>query len=318
MDVRQTVRMPDFGIVDFHLHFPVAQDDWLAPYRERFVARYGEQRWQQRQHMKDHVPDWLPDFGFPQPEAPSENYEETAERWLAECEAYGLKHVVFQTGGGNDALARVVNKYPARFSGFAHHSIDESDAAQQLERAVGELGLRGYKILAPVVEKPLADSAYADVFEVCHQKRLPVLIHFGILGGAGGVAGTLNFSPLALAEVAARYPHANFIVPHFGCGFPNDLLTLCWACPNVYVDTSGNNLWTRWTMESFTLQQLFARFYATVGAGRIIFGSDSDWFPRGFALRYLMDQYGAVRALGWPDADIKAVFRDNALQLLGL
>lgn len=318
MDVTQTVEMPDFKIVDFHLHFPVVQDDWLAPYRERFVAQFGQQRWDERRALKERVPDWLPDFGFPQPEEPVNDYDTVAGRWLAECRAYNLERVVFQTGGGNAELARVVDAHSDVFSGFAHHSIDEPDAAAQLETAIDELGLAGYKILAPVVEKPLADPAYDDVFEICHQKRLPVLVHFGILGGAGGVAGTPNFSPLALAEVAARYPHANFIVPHFGCGFPNELLTLCWACPNVYVDTSGNNLWTKWTMENYTLQQLFARFYATVGPDRIVFGSDSEWFPRGFAVRYLMDQYGAVRALNWPQADIKAVFRDNALTLLGI
>lgn len=318
MKVTQDVYMPDFGVVDFHLHFPVAQDDWMAPYRERFVARYGQQRWEERTAMSGRVASWLPDFGFPQPGTPSDDYDETALRWLTECKKHGLVRVVFQTGGGNEALAGVVARHKDVFSGFAHHSIDAPDAAAQLKYAVEELGLSGYKVLAPVVELPLADDRYADVFEYCHQKELPVLIHFGILGGAGGVAGTVNFSPLAIAEVAARYPHANFIVPHFGCGYPNELLTLCWACPNVYVDTSGNNLWTRWTMENWTLEQLFARFYATVGPGRIVFGSDSEWFPRGFALRYLMDQYGAVRALNWPAADIEAVFRRNALQLLKL
>jgi len=157
------------------------------------------------------------------------------------------------------------------------------------------------------------------VFEVCHRHRLPVVVHFGILGGgsAYGLVGGPNLSPLALAEVVQRYPRARFVVPHFGCGFPNELLSLCWASPNVSVDTSGNNLWTKWSMENYSLEQLFSRFYATVGAGRILFGSDSEWFPRGFAARYLMDQLRAVRGLNLPEGDVRRIFRENALELLG-
>ena len=46
--------------------------------------------------------------------------------------------------------------------------------------------------------------------------------------------------------------------------------------------------------------------------------SDSEWFPRGFALRYLMDQLRAVRSLNMPEADIRRIFRENALELLKL
>jgi len=206
------------------------------------------------------------------------------------------------------------------FSGFAHHPIDEPDAAEQLSYAIDKLGLSGYKILAPVIEKPLSDIAYDEVFSICHERCLPVVIHFGILGGGGGLSlvNGPNLSPLALAETAKRFPHARFIVPHFGCGFTNDLLQLCWASPNVRVDTSGNNLWTKWTMENYTLEQLFHRFYSTVGPGRIVFGSDSAWFPRGFAIRYLLDQLRAVRALNMPSGDIRRIFRENALELLDI
>jgi predicted TIM-barrel fold metal-dependent hydrolase len=86
----------------------------------------------------------------------------------------------------------------------------------------------------------------------------------------------------------------------------------------VYVDTSGNNLWTKWTIENYTLEQLFQRFYACVGPDRILFGSDSEWFPRGFALRYLMDQLRAVRSLNMPEGDVRRIFRENALELLKL
>ena len=316
MRIEQEIVLPDFKVVDMHLHLPVAQDDWLAPWREQYIAENGPQRWEQLQQLGAAQPSWLPSFGFPQPKEPFDTWQAAAQRWKEECERFSLERVVFATGGGNEMLSQVVKSCPERFSGFAHHPPESEDAAQTLEQAIATQGLSGYKILAPLVQTPLSDRRFDDLFEVCHAYHLPVLIHFGILGGAGGVVSGANMGPLSIAATAQRFPHARFIVPHFGCGYTDDLLQLCWACPNVYVDTSGNNLWTKWTMASFTLEQLFAKFYSTIGPGRIIFGSDSEWFPRGFALRYLMDQLRAVYSLNWPEADVRLVFRENALRLL--
>ncbi len=314
MRINMDVAWADFKIVDMHLHLPVKQDDWLQPWRDRYIAENGRERWDALVASGQETKSWLSEFCFPTPEPPYDSWEDAADRWAQECRDNDLERVIFTTGGGNDRLSAVVRRYPDLFAGLAHHYIGDVGAADTLERAVREQGLCGYKILAPVVDKPLADRAFDEVFEVCHSYELPVLIHFGILGGGGstGIMSGPNMSPLAIAETAQRFPRAKFIVPHFGCGFTNELLQLCWASPNVFVDTSGNNLWTKWTMESYTLDQLFAKFYATVGAGRILFGSDSEWFPRGFAARYLLDQLRAVRAVGMPESDVQRIFRDNA------
>jgi len=49
-----------------------------------------------------------------------------------------------------------------------------------------------------------------------------------------------------------------------------------------------------------------------------VFGSDSIGFPRGFAVRYLMDQVRACYTLGMTDADVKNIFSGNAAILLKL
>lgn len=316
MEIYQEMVFPDFRIVDMHLHLPVVQDDWLRPWREKYIAENGIERWNQLVELKGKEPSWLPSFGFPNPDPPFEDEPTAAARWEEECERFNLERVVFLTGGGNEMLSRVVRGNPERFSGFAHHSPEDEGAAEALEHAVTKLGLSGYKILAPLVETPLEDRRFDDLFEVCNTKRLPVLVHFGILGGAGGIGSGANISPLSIAKTAQRFPRARFIVPHFGCGYTDELLQLCWACPNVFVDTSGNNLWTKWTMANYSLEQLFARFYACIGPERIIFGSDSEWFPRGFALRYLQDQLRAAYSLNWQKSDLRLVFRENALRLL--
>jgi len=318
VEISQAIELADFRIVDMHLHLPITADDWLAPWRERYISENGPERFRQLQ-SRTAQESWLPEFCLPTPEHAMEDPMEAADRWAAEAERVNLERVIFTTGGGNDTLAQVVKRHPDKFAGLAHHYIGDKDAAHTLEKAVRDQGLKGYKILAPIVEKPLSDRSYDAVFQVCHEYRLPVVVHCGILGGGSfGIVSGPNLSPLCLAETAQRFPHANFIVPHFGCGFTNDLLQLCWASPNVYVDTSGNNLWTKWTMENYTLEQLFSRFYACIGPQRILFGSDSEWFPRGFALRYLMDQLRSVRSLRIPEEDIRKIFRENAMELFCL
>jgi predicted TIM-barrel fold metal-dependent hydrolase len=316
MLITKDVRLPDFPVVDMHVHLPIQADDWLAPWRTAYIRDNGQERWEQLQALQQSVPSWLPEYGFPEPDEPFAHWQDAAPRWAQECRDHQLGRVVFVTGGSNEILSEVVKSEPDLFSGFAHHPPETTGAAEMLEQAVRQGGLCGYKILAPLVQTPLDSPRFDALFEVCHGYKLPVLVHFGILGGAGGVVSGPNMNPLILARAAQRFPHAHFIVPHFGCGYTEDLLRLCWACPNVYVDSSGNNLWTKWTMANYTLEQLFARFYATIGPRRMIFGSDSEWFPRGFALRYLLDQLRAVYALNMPEEHIRLIFRENALRLL--
>lgn len=91
-----------------------------------------------------------------------------------------------------------------------------------------------------------------------------------------------------------------------------------WACPNVVVDTSGSNQWVRYMAHRLTLEDLFRRFYETMGSERIIFGSDSSWFPRGFARRYLVDQLRICWEMGMPAAELQQIFGGNAARLLKL
>ena len=224
--------------------------------------------------------------------------------------------MVIVTGGGNEILAAALAPYGDKLTGFAHHHPEADNSPRLLEEAVQRHGLKGYKIFAPLVHRPLADPSFRPLWDIAEKYNLPVLIHFGILGGGGGIASGTNISPLSLEPVAKAYPTVPFIVPHFGCGYVRDLLQLAWACANVYVDTSGNNEWVRWYPYPLTLQDLFRRFYETVGPKRIIFGSDSSWFPRGFARRYLEDQLRACRQLGLPREAIEQIFSGNARAIL--
>src|SRR5690606_31900801 len=115
-----------------------------------YVERVGQRRHQLIQERgRPYGEHWRRMWGFPQPEGKDQHPgdREQARRWLQELETYGVRAVVFVTGGGNDHLAEICGWYPDRFFGFAHHSPFLPDAVDRLERAVKELGLRGYKLL---------------------------------------------------------------------------------------------------------------------------------------------------------------------------
>jgi hypothetical protein len=67
-----------------------------------------------------------------------------------------------------------------------------------------------------------------------------------------------------------------------------------------------------------TVTDLFRKFVETIGPERVIFGSDSEWFPRGFVVRYLEEQWRACREIGISEVDLRLIFRDNAARLLGI
>ena len=304
-------------VIDFHAHLPVEGFD---PQFSDYYNRYREENGPQKTELilrwgEDYDRQWRETWSFPDPHPPLTPVE-AAKRWYEEAKSHGLEHIIFVSGGGNEALSKALAPYKDIFTGFAHHPPEADGSARQLEEGVLRRGLKGYKIFAPLVEKRLADPSFKPLWETAEKYNLPVLIHFGILGGGGGIASGTNISPLSLEPVAKAYPTVPFIVPHFGCGYVRDLLQLAWACANVCVDTSGNNEWVRWYPYPLTLEDLFKRFFETVGDKRILFGSDSSWFPRGFANRYLDDQLRACRQLKLRQESIDLIFSGNARKIL--
>jgi len=307
-------------LLDFHAHFPVQRPESRAFYTQSLMQRYGETKTKIIiANSARYREEWRLKWGFDSPETDIHTDEEQAERWVADMDNKGLSRVNFVMGGGNDNLSKVVKMHPERFTGFAHHDLFSEDAAAELERGVKTLGLRGYKLIASSLTRPIDDKAAYPVWETAESLEIPVLIHFGVLGGGGGPARDLhNLDPLSLWEVAASFPTLHFVIPHFGACYFRELLQLCWACPNILIDTSGSNQWMAWMPYKLTLRDLFLKCLETIGPDRIVFGTDSSYFPRGFAVDYLREQLREIRAIGVDDSTVHKIFYGNAARLLKL
>jgi hypothetical protein len=143
-----------------------------------------------------------------------------------------------------------------------------------------------------------------------------VIIHFGL---SINVTHDLSFgNPLALSGLALRFPRLKWIVPHFGTGFFRELLLLAAQYPNVYVDTSSSNNWIRHSPYPLTVKDLFQRTYETVGSKRIVFGSDSSFFPRGYRTNILEEQLRICSELGLSRDETDDIFFRNIEQILSL
>jgi uncharacterized protein len=318
-------------VIDSHVHFPAKKfiddgkrDPIPRPASDREMSQPSPKRKPAADVQRIAAETWLDAeraswrraWRFPDP---VEVDEAEAERlWLAETERYEyLERVVFVTTGRNELAVDLSNRHPEVFIGYAHHDPTLPDAADRLEKAIAA-GLKGYKLLAPRVEAPIGDRTFYPLWEIARDAGVPVLIHFGIEGGAGGIASHQNINPLSFHGVAKDFPDLRIIIPHFGCGYLFETLNLCWACPNVSIDTSGSNQWMRWMPYEVTLESLFRKYRETIGPSRILFGSDSSWFPRGFATAYLDEQVRAMTYVGYSPDDLDAVLYRNAAAILGL
>jgi hypothetical protein len=283
------------------------------------LEKYGAEKLKLlREQSRQYRDDWRLVYGFEPPETETHTDEEQATRWVKDIDEKGVDMVNLVTGGGNDNLAKIVKRYPDRFTGFAHHSMFSEDAPAELERAVKELGLKGYKIIASSQIQPIDDKSTYPFWEMVEKLDIPVLIHFGVLGGGGSIpSGDIrNMNPLILWEVAKMFPKITFVVPHFGAGYLRELLLLCWFCRNVSIDTSGSNQWMTWMPFELDLKSLFRRAIESVGPDRIIFGTDSSYFPRGFSIDYLEEQVKTCRMIGLEENSIEKIFYKNAAKLL--
>jgi predicted TIM-barrel fold metal-dependent hydrolase len=92
---------------------------------------------------------------------------------------------------------------------------------------------------------------------------------------------------------------------------------VCDLCPNVYLDTSSSNSWIRYIAPEIRLADVFRRALEVAGKQRLLFGTDSSFFPRGWHAAVFHDQVRALREAGVEEEVARAIFCGNLGRLLG-
>ncbi len=302
----------DIRVIDAHVHF------FSAHFFTAFV--------QQRGHglpVTDRQA-LLETLGW---EIPPEDPVALAARWVTEMDHYGIERMVLLTSlvGDETSVAAAVRAFPERFIGYIRVDPHQPDMPERVEYALGTLGLRGIKGFPAMECFHAYDQIVYPIYELAAAYQVPVLWHFGLLQSAIGAhlglpsqADARYSNPMDLQKAARDFPQVQFIIPHFGAGYFGETLLAAAHCPNISIDTSSANGWIKYLPYSLDLQGVFARTLQAVGPERLIFGTDSSWFPRGFRSDILETQLQILAALKVPKKDVELIMRGNIARLLHL
>ena len=244
---------------------------------------------------------------------------------------------VRQAGTVNEFLAGVIGEHPDRFSGFAALPLqDPKRAADELERSVRELGLRGALVNAHTHGVYLDDPSLRVVWERAEALDVPLYLHPAngvdtshVLSGhpelvgpmwSWGVDTATHVLRLIFGGVFDDFPKAKLLLGHMGEGLPFVLWRLDsrwnfhahhgielskgrpseYIRDNVYITTSG----------VCSPAPLLAALLS-LGADHILFGTDYPFESMGTATEFL-------RSAPISQADREKIGHLNAERLLHL
>ena len=151
-----------------------------------------------------------------------------------------------------------------------------------------------------------ASCAHAVVFTHCGLLSVGVRDKLGLPSRFDLTLG----DPIALSRLAQAFPAVPFIIPHFGAGRFREALRAVEECANVHFDTSSSNGWIRQT-PGLTLAAVFETALAAAGASRLLFGTDSSFFPRGWQRGIYDGQKTVLEDLGVNGHDRARIFGGN-------
>src|SRR5262245_22623919 len=249
--------------------------------------------------------------------------ESLADRWVAELDRHQVQRamLIASVPGDEASVAAAVRRHPSRLTGAFMFHPGPPEPATRLERAY-EHGLRTVCLFPAMHHVPLDHPHVEAVFATAARHGKTVFVHCGLL--SVGVRKKLGLpsrfdlrlgDPLGVAAIAVRHPEVTVVIPHFGAGLFREALMAADAAPNVVLDTSSSNSWIR--MEArLTLADVVARARGCAGHARLLFGTDSSFFPRGWPRPVYEMQHYALMRLGADQAAQDQIFGGNFVRLL--
>jgi uncharacterized protein len=243
-----------------------------------------------------------------------------ADRWVSELDRQHVARVALIASLPHDeaSVAEAVSRHPTRFVGFFMFDPTEPDAATRLDRALAQPGLRGVCLFPAMQRYALTEAAARRAIDrVAEQPGCVLFVHCGVL--SVGVRRRLGLpsrfemrfgNPLDLQGAALAHPELPIIVPHFGAGLFREALMLADVCPNVHLDTSSSNSWMRYH-PGLTLAEVFRTALGVAGPDRLLFGTDSSFFPRGWHRPVFEQQRAALDHLAVDGGVTARIFGGN-------
>jgi predicted TIM-barrel fold metal-dependent hydrolase len=263
---------------------------------------------------------------------PPRDPAELAATWAAEFDRHGVSGalMIASVPGDEESVAAAVEAFPGRIAGAFMFDPMKPDAESRARRAFDDLGLRVVCLFPAMHNYSMAENEGARAVAALATERpgTAVFVHCGALSvGARKKLGLQSLfdmrrsNPLEIYRLAAEFPKTKFVIPHFGAGMFRETMMLADLCPNVYVDTSSTNKWMKYEAASpaqFDLPTVFERALDVVGGARLLFGTDSSFFPRGWVASVFDAQIDALSRIGASEEQARAIFGGSIRRLLNL
>ncbi|MBL8212971.1 MAG: amidohydrolase family protein [Bryobacterales bacterium] len=259
-------------------------------------------------------------------EAPPAEPLQLAELWKDQLDKHGVARaaLIASIPGDEGSVEMATEAFPDRFWGQFFVNPLAADAADRLAAVLGRGNLRVPCLFPAMHGYSLTDARVTALLDALAGTPKPVaLVHCGVL--SVGIRRKLGLpsrfdmrysNPIDLHPVALRYPQIRFVVPHFGAGYFREALMLADLCPNIYFDTSSSNSWMRYQVPDIDLAAVFRKAVGVLGPQRLLFGTDSSFFPRGWNRAVYEQQAKAMQEAGLSEADQRAILGGNLESLL--
>ncbi len=241
-----------------------------------------------------------------------------AEKWVAEMNTKGVERLalIASMHGDEASVAAAVAHAPYRFYGYFMLDPTQPDARGRMTEAARNPNLHAVCLFPAMHTYSIADARVVPLLEIASDNQMAVFVHCGAMSVGVrqklGLPSQFNLkysNPLDLHPVALHFPKIRFIVPHFGAGLLRETLMLADLCPNVSLDSSSSNRWVKY--EGLELRTVWQRTLDVVGPTRLMFGTDSSYFPRGWHTPIFEQQVKILYELGMDTPGVANILRFN-------
>jgi predicted TIM-barrel fold metal-dependent hydrolase len=241
----------------------------------------------------------------------------SVEQYIEKMDRAGIEHALLIAAKSGSAdhrisrripyekVARIVERYPNRFSGLA--GVDPTEGMRglrELEHAIRDLGFVGAHLYPHWFEMAPDHARYYPIYAKCCELDVPIQMQVGHCLRYSDERPLKSVGrPITLDTIACDFPELKLVGIHTGWPWSEEMISVAYKHPNVYIgsDAYAPKYWP----------ESLVHFIDSWGKKKVLFGTD---FP-------VIDPERAraeIAELPIRESSMRAFLRDNAIDLYGL